>query len=145
MPAVDQGRGHHGELQGRRGEVALADAEDRGFPLLPRFAEAAQLPVLRRDEPLAFTGQAEAADLAETEPAGHPLDGVHAQPQGHLVEIDVTGLFEGGDLIDMTMAAPLPAVERRVAELQVARAEHRFTSVGGALCQGGQGDDRLER
>ena len=68
--------------------------------------------------PGALARDVDAEDAAEAEATGHRRDPVDADPARRLVEEDVAGFLDRVAQAQRAVAAILPAVERRVAELR---------------------------
>ena len=50
FPAIDDAGGHHGQLQRRREDIALADPDDECFTGMPRLTAFVAFPLLGGDQ-----------------------------------------------------------------------------------------------
>ena len=116
-PAARDAGGHHGELQGGDGDIALADAGNQCFTALPGRPQDLLFPGAGRDQARLFTGQIRQQGLSEAQALGHRGDAVDAHPLGHFVEKDVARPFHTVAQGDPAVAFLLPAVEAGGAEL----------------------------
>ncbi len=143
-PAGDKARGHGRDLQRGGQHRTLADAGDQGLALLPGDAGRRQLPVAVGDQPGAFAGYVEPERVAKTEAVSHRRDMIDAGAARGLVEIDVAGFLDRVVQMQRAVAALLPAMECRVAKLEIAGAGDRRIRGDRAAFERGQRDDRLE-
>ena len=130
----------------RQRHRALSDADrDRlaGIPLL--FLGVQPLPLGRRDQPLDFVGQIDAALHAQAEQCRPLVDLVHAHHVGNGVEVDVARLLDCVPQVDRAMAALAPALEVVPVEAGAAAAVHLEVGRDHALLEPGERHGHLER
>ncbi len=144
LPPGGKPRGHHRHLQRIDEHIALTDGGvDRvvGLPFLVIFPK---LPLRVWHGAIALAGEGKVETLAHAHAPRHAGDPLHADALGHLVEIDVAALGDGGAHVDRAMTAPFVAVEQRIAHAQRAAAPHRLRRAYARLQQR-QRHHRLDR
>src|SRR5687767_3009774 len=116
-PAIRDRHHHIGELQGRYGEIALADCNRERFTRKPRLAESLFFPFAVGDDAALFVVESGSGLLSQTERACPFCDPIYADPLPGLVEIDVARLDDRLVQIDRAMSLFLPVAERPIAEV----------------------------
>jgi len=97
--------GSHGQLQRCGSEIALADADRHHFSRIPRGFQFFPFPLHRGQAAGFFVDKINARQLAEAELAHPVMKAVHAHARRQLIEIGITGLFDG--LVQVHHAVPL--------------------------------------
>ena len=140
LAAVRDQRVEARHLQGRHGQVALADCELHRVAGLPdpvdvaatrRAAEVHAAPLRRRHEPPGFGGDVDPRVVAEPEPRCPQLQRMPAARRQcvevvpHLVEVGVARLCDRGRELDPVHDVRVPVVERLTGDGVRRRAEQR--------------------
>lgn len=143
--AGDQCRGI-GQLQGRGGVVALADAGDQRLARIPGRLAGPALPGLRRQQASLLAGQVDAGARTQPETAQLRMHAVDAQFHGQVVEVHIAGLRYRPKHVHAAVAVTLPAAEamRRIAQRVPARAPHVVVGSRHPAGQSGQRHQRLD-
>ena len=113
-----------GHLERRDLRIALSDGDVQRFATIPRFAGTSLFPRPGRDQTRLLVRKINACGRAEAAGPGKGLDAVDAHLLTEHIVIDVAGMQERLDHVHGPVAAPPPATEFAVAELDRARAHH---------------------
>ena len=129
-PAVGHERAEPRELQGRDGDLALADGHRHRLPRVPGQPLDAQLPLRAGHQARGLVGQVDPGGRAQAEllPPGGEARDLQLDPE--LVEVDVARPRDG-----------LPEVDDAVAPLGVAVADRPVDGVVAGAIDGGAGRD----
>ncbi len=121
--AAGDARRQHAQLQRRHQHIALADAGDQRFALLPGHAEGRALPGLRRDQARALARQFDAGGRAQAELV-RVYSSICSMPSfiAMVVEEDVAGLLDRASGSCGHAPVVFPAMEFVIAEPHHARA-----------------------
>ena len=108
--------------------------------LIPGFA----LPGLGRNQSPFFPRKIDPRRIAKTEPACHFGDTVDPDPASDFIKINVTGLGNRADHIDLPVPTPAPAMEFSIAQFREPLTEHLARRRNHTPLQGRQGNQHLE-